>query len=131
MMTLFSKKVLISNRCISCLMSNLIKKSWKVCNCACPNITWICYVNAMIRTRERLLVERKESQARSWSFHWRITADTNMIPHAILTHIAKEKLAFLLFFSCSALVMSLKKKDLNTVPSYPIFCVKNVLICQR
>ena len=28
MMTLFSEKVLISNRCISGLMSNLIKKSW-------------------------------------------------------------------------------------------------------
>ena len=28
MMTLFSEKVLISNRCISDLMSNLIKKSW-------------------------------------------------------------------------------------------------------
>ena len=28
MMTLFSEKVLISNRCISVLMSNLIKKSW-------------------------------------------------------------------------------------------------------
>ena len=27
-MTLFSEKVLISNRCISGLMSNLIKKSW-------------------------------------------------------------------------------------------------------
>ena len=27
-MTLFSEKVLISNKCISGLMSNLIKKSW-------------------------------------------------------------------------------------------------------
>jgi hypothetical protein len=29
-MTLFSEKILISNRCISGLMSNLIKKSWTV-----------------------------------------------------------------------------------------------------
>ena len=29
-MTLFSEKILISNRCISGLMSNLIKKSWMV-----------------------------------------------------------------------------------------------------
>ena len=29
-MTLFSEKVFISNRCISGLMSNLIKKSWTV-----------------------------------------------------------------------------------------------------
>ena len=30
MMTLFSEKVISSDRCISCLMSNLIKKSWTV-----------------------------------------------------------------------------------------------------
>ena len=29
-MTLFSEKIFISNRCISGLMSNLIKKSWTV-----------------------------------------------------------------------------------------------------
>ena len=31
-MTLFSEKILISKRCISGLMSNLIKKSWMVSN---------------------------------------------------------------------------------------------------
>ena len=35
MMLLFSQKVLISNRCISGLMSNLIKKSWTDSNPAC------------------------------------------------------------------------------------------------
>ena len=36
MMTLFSKKVLISNKCISGLMSNLIKKSWTDSNLTFP-----------------------------------------------------------------------------------------------
>ena len=31
-LALFSEKVLISNRCISGLMPNLIKKSWTDCN---------------------------------------------------------------------------------------------------
>jgi hypothetical protein len=31
-MSLFSEKMLISNRCISGLMPNLIKKSWTVSN---------------------------------------------------------------------------------------------------
>ena len=26
-----------------------LSKKVYVCNCACPNITWMCYVNAMIR----------------------------------------------------------------------------------
>ena len=36
MMTIFSEKVLISNRCISGLMSNLIKKSWTDSNVQVP-----------------------------------------------------------------------------------------------
>ena len=40
-MTLFSEKVLISNRCISSLMSNLIKKSWTDSNQKVQqNIVW-------------------------------------------------------------------------------------------
>ena len=40
-MTLFSEKVLISNRCISGSMSNLIKKSWTDSNCALAYALWL------------------------------------------------------------------------------------------
>ena len=39
-MTLFSEKILISNRCISGLMSNLIKKSWTVSNACYVIYEW-------------------------------------------------------------------------------------------
>ena len=52
-MTLFSEKMLISNRWIRGLMSNLIKKSWKVSSLQSPSITkflivytWIVFLNA-------------------------------------------------------------------------------------
>ena len=47
-MTLFSEKVLISNRCISGLMSNLIKKSWTVSTLELMPLYRVTFVNAYL-----------------------------------------------------------------------------------